>query len=155
MPLPVTDYIKPNEGAILLAELNLIRSPGENTPYLPEPHRFLLIKVIRTGAPAIYVENLGPARNFVGGQFSWPGGMWNEKTGEGDIWDTVGEMMGESEGMRHRTKAETQALFEATGYEYTEKTPEQWQDDYQEKADRLKMAASKKSVNGTHFSITR
>ena len=147
--LPITDWVDPNEGAILYSEINL---PG---PLYDEPHRYQIIKVIRNDAPAIYKKDLGPARNFVGGQVNIPGGMWNEKTGKGQIWDTVGRLEGMGETLRHRTKAETEALLHAQGHEYVEGSPEEWQEGYEKEADRRKMAASKKSVNGAHFSITR
>ena len=146
---PETDWVDPNEGAIMLSELN---RPG---PLYKGFHRYLLIKVIRNDHPEMYREDLGLAVNFVGGQFNWPGGVWNKKTKKGFMWDYVGRMRGESEALRYRTPEETEKLLSEQGYEYTEGTPAEWEEEYLKEADRQKMAASKKSVNGTHFSITR
>ncbi len=118
MALPTTDYVKPNEGAILYSEVNL---PG---PLYDEPHRYQVIKVIRNDKPHIYKKDLGPARNFVGGQVNIPGGMWNHQTGKGETWDTVARLEGIGEAIRNRSKAETEALMIAHGHEYTSKSPE-------------------------------
>ena len=135
--LPTTDYISPNEGAILYSEVNL---PG---PLFDEPHRFMVIKVIRNDKPAIYTQDLGPARNFVGVEVNIPGGQWDERTGKGETWDTVGNLMGIAELIRNRSVAETEALMVEAGHELTEKSPEQWQNDYYEAIDKRQMAARK------------
>lgn len=147
--IPSTDWIDPNEGVILYSERIL---PG---PLYKGLHRYQVIRVIRNDAPADYKHDLGLASHFVGGGVEIPGGQWNYRTGKGETWDTVANLESMGEKLRHRTPAETEALLAGSGYEYTEGTAAEWQDEYLKEADRRKMAASKKGVNGTHFSITR
>ena len=149
LEIPTTDWIDPNEGAILYSERIL---PG---PLYKGHHRYQVIRVIRNDAPADYENDLGLATNFVGGVVEIPGGMWNYGTGKGRTWDTVARLEAIGEQLRHRTPEEADALLAEQGYEYTEGTAVEWQEEYLKEADRRKMAASKKSVNGTHFSITR
>ena len=141
----VAENVYPNEPALLLAELN---RPAENFKGF---RRWQMIKVVRNDRVVTYKEDLGPAENFIGGQVHIPGGMV-EDDGRILIWHSVAELQGMAEELRQR---DSEKLAEEQGYEMTTGTPAEWQEEYLKEADRRKMAASKKSVNGTHFSITR
>ena len=143
------EVVSPNEGALLLSEVNM---PG---PLYNGVHRYQFIRVVRGDEVVTYKKDLGIASLFKGTQIHIPGGEQNYKTGKIRVWETVANLQGLADELRNRTEKERKELLWSNGDEYTEKTPAQWQDGYLEEVDRQNMAASKKSVSGTHFSTTR
>ena len=138
--------VHPNEGALMLAEVNKV------DPSFKQMRRLQFIKVVRGDKVLTYEQDLGPAENFIGNQFHIPGGAVDEVTGKGNVWHSVGELQGMAEELRHRDSTK---WAEDQGYDMTVGSPSEWQDEYLKEADRRKMAASKKSISGAHFSTTR
>ena len=68
-PMPVTDYLVPDEKAAALQELNRIDTTSHHI------RRWEFIYVVRDDAPAVHIRDMGPANLYLQGELQVVGAM--------------------------------------------------------------------------------
>ena len=83
--MAATLTISPDEKAMALVEVNLVRPDGRGF------HRYQIIYVVRGDKLAEWRQDLGPRSQFVGAEFRLVGGIWHAD-GRAELIETVGHL---------------------------------------------------------------